>query len=552
MTKRISFLCVMAIFVCCFMSILLQSCANMSTPTGGYKDVRKPKIRFSDPKNQSLFVKHNRITILFDEAVKLKNIKSNLAIIPNTDNDYEYSQKKNRLTLQFKKAFLPNTTYVLIFDEVIEDLNESNKASNMRLAFSTGGSIDSLKLRGVVRDIFTNKPEKEAIVMLYNALDTFKVEKHKPLYYAKTDTAGRYNIGNIKAGKYFAYAITEDKKKNMIYDDSKEKIGFSQDTLMIEANGLPFVDFGLINYDFKPLKITSKRPRKQYFEIKANKKLSAVDADFADTTLYKQIFYHVDNDVVRFYNHTNKESTDSLLTFLTIKDSVGNSLKDTFKIKFEALKPKEKKAAALKVEILPEANEKFMKGEVVSPVFKFSVPVITVQADSIFLQIGKDTIKVMPNDLVFDTTRMTMRFAKPFKITDNITLKTKSKTFISVEGDTLKEAQDRSYGIKKPENFAKLSGIIRTTHPHFILQLLNEKNIVEKESRDKKEFLFDYVTMGKKTLRLIIDTNGNGKWDSGDFSKKQPPEQMFFFSDERLEKIAPNWEYEDIIVEVKE
>lgn len=532
--------------------LVLKSCANIASPTGGYKDIRKPRIRFSSPKNQSIFVTGNKISIQFDEEVELKNIKTNLTIIPNTENDYEYKLNKNRLTLIFEKPFLPNTTYVLIFDEAITDITEKNKPTNMRLAFSTGAVIDSLRMSGFVHDIFTNKPEKEAVVMLYNALDTFKVEKHKPLYYAKTDTSGRYSLNNIKAGNYLMYALTEDKKKNLIYDDSKEKIGFSADTLKVNSNSLPFADFKLINYDFRTFKVSTKRPKKQYYEVKANKNIYAAKVQFEDANLVGKILYNIEKEVLRFYNNTGQASTDSLLTYITLKDSVGNEAKDTIKVKFDAIKPKEKKAQPLSVQIFPMTNSKFMKDELVAIKFLFSVPVTTFHVDSLLLRVNKDTLQLSADDFEFDSTQTSLKFKKSFKITESIAVQFKKKTFVSVENDTLKTPAEAVYSIKKSEDFAKLSGIVRTKHPHFVLQLLNDKDETEQQLVDKEDFTFEYVIPGKKRFRLVIDKNNNGKWDAGDFKKRIPPEEILFFADERLNQTAPNWEYEDIIIEVKE
>jgi len=536
------------VVVCLF----LYSCANMSSPTGGYKDIRKPRIRFTVPKNQSLYVTGNKVSIQFDEEIRLKNIKTNLTIIPNTDNEYEYTQTKNRLVLTFKKPFLPNTTYVFIFDDAIEDITEGNKGSNMRLAFSTGGTIDSLRMTGIVRDIFTNKPEKEAVVMLYNALDTFKVDKHKPLYFAKTDTAGRYTLTNIKNGKYFIYSLIEEKKKNLIYDDSKEKIGFQPDTLLINGSTFPYTDFHTITYDFKPFKISTKRPRKQYYEVKATKNISTYQIQFADKALQGKVLYQLDKDILRFYNNTGLATTDSLLTYISLRDSVGNEAKDTIKVKFDAIKPKEKKTQPFTAKIFPSTATSFMKGTEVPFVIKFSVPISTFYTDSLLVRVNKDTLKLSADDFEFDSTQTSIRFKKALKLDEMIGIKYPKKAAISLEGDTLNAAEEVSYVVKKADDFAKLSGVVRTTHPHFVLQLLNDKNEVEQQVIDKQEFVFEYVYGGKKTFRLIVDTNGNGKWDAGDFKKRIPPETMLFFTDERLEKTAPNWEYEDIIIEVKE
>jgi hypothetical protein len=543
------------IFIFLALALGLYACANQLAggPSGGAKDVRKPRIRFSSPKNQSLQVRGNQIIIQFDEQVKLKNIKANLRIIPNTNNDYEYTEKKNRLTLTFKKVFAPNTTYVLIFDDVVEDVNESNKATNMRLAFSTGSQIDSFRVSGVIRDRITNKPDVEALVMLYDAEDTFKVDKHKPLYYAKTDTIGRYSLSNVRQGRYLIYALKEEKKKNMIYDDYREKIGFQADTLEVNSLTFPFVDLKTMTYDFRPFKTTTKRVKKQYFEVKANKKIYDFQATFADSAVQGKILAAIDNETLRFYNHTDKPSTDSLLTYITLKDSTGAEAKDTVKVKFDEIKEKEKekKRPKFEVKVLPTTNSKFMGEETVNLQVDFNLPVVTFNADSLLLRIDKDTIKITAADFEMNDKKLQLKFKKPLKFKASMTLKYKKASFVSIEKDT-SAAGEVNYSLKKEDDFATLSGIVKTKAPNFILQLLGENNVIEQEQVNARDFIFKYVNPGKKSFRVVIDQNANGKWDAGDFKKGIPPEKIFFYETPDLQKTAPNWLYEDIIVEVKD
>jgi hypothetical protein len=300
------------------------------------------------------------------------------------------------------------------------------------------------------------------------------------------------------------------------------------------------------------LKVGLKRPRKQYYEVKASKKIYACQVEFTDPQLKGKIFYNLENDLVRFYNNTGIEATDTLLTYITLYDSVGNSVRDTIKLKFDAVKAKEKKAQKLDIKIEPLAGTQFMKNEKVPLEFKFSMPVIAFHVDSLFLKVDDDTLKLSADDFEFDSVQTSLKFKKPLKITENIVIKYKKNTFISVENDTSKVPNEAAYNIKQAENFIILSGIIRTKSPHFILQVINEKNEVEQELVDKTDFLFEYIPTGKKQFRLIIDSNGNGKWDAGSFAKLIPPEKILFFRDERLEKTQANWNYEDIIIEEKE
>jgi hypothetical protein len=43
---------------------------------------------------------------------------------------------------------------------------------------------------------------------------------------------------------------------------------------------------------------------------------------------------------------------------------------------------------------------------------------------------------------------------------------------------------------------------------------------------------FNYLREGKYTLRVIIDTNGNGKWDTGNFLRRLQPEEIKYFPEE--------------------
>ena len=54
------------------------------------------------------------------------------------------------MKIKFNETLLPNTTYKLAFGNAISDLNESNVLQNFEYIFSTGSTIDSLKISGQV------------------------------------------------------------------------------------------------------------------------------------------------------------------------------------------------------------------------------------------------------------------------------------------------------------------------------------------------------------------------------------------------------------------
>ena len=43
--------------------------------------------------------------------------------------------------------------------------------------------------------------------------------------------------------------------------------------------------------------------------------------------------------------------------------------------------------------------------------------------------------------------------------------------------------------------------------------------------------IFDLLPPGKYRLRVIFDTNGNGKWDTVDYMKRTQPEKVKYLKD---------------------
>jgi hypothetical protein len=68
-----------------------------------------------------------------------------------------------------------------------------------------------------------------------------------------------------------------------------------------------------------------------------------------------------------------------------------------------------------------------------------------------------------------------------------------------------------------------------------IVQLLDRSEKVVKEIiTDNGTAEFFYLKPETYYLRLIVDNNKNGKWDTGDFEKNIQPEEVYYFS-EKLE-----------------
>lgn len=214
--------------ICIYFS--LSSCANIGSPTGGPKDTIPPQLVTINPGQGTLNFNESVVRMEFNEPIQVKDLANQLIITPSIEGKYKTKLSKTSLELQFEQPFDSNTTYTLNFREGIVDLNESNPAKNMILAFSTGSYLDSLELNGTVTEILTGKPVADGIVTLYRAKDTLNTFNSRPYYLQKTDKEGNYHFRNLKVGDYLIYA-TNDVNKNLKTDPRNEAFGFLKDTI---------------------------------------------------------------------------------------------------------------------------------------------------------------------------------------------------------------------------------------------------------------------------------------------------------------------------------
>ncbi len=547
------------LFTFLFTSLLLYACASIGTPTGGPKDDKPPVLLNAIPKDQSTNFKGRVITLQFNEYIELKNIKQGLLITPSLseDNDYEYKIKQPNLMLTFKKDLAPNTTYVFDFGDVVADVTEKNKVENLKLAFSTGSSIDSSFIQGIARDLYTNKPLIKAMVGIYDAEDTLDIEKNKPLYYAKTDSLGRFKLGNLKPAKYKIYALVEDKKKDNIYNgDIEEKIGFLDKPVDLTNRPFALVDeLRVTSYDLKPIKLLRPRKNRHYIEWRASKEIDSYEVKFSDSQYDTAVLHIKEKDFVRFF-HTSNTNTDSIEITFTVRDSLGNSATEISKIRFEQVE--KLRPIGLSFTEFPKSGTAFEPRKdstyQVNLTFRFNKPMReTINLDSIFYKVSpKDTLgqKLVLGDFRWNENKTEVSISKKIFSKEPINFTLKKGVFISIENDSSAARPMISYPIKKPDEFGTISGQVRSQqYKSFIIQLLDDGyKQVEQEIANTTNFKFTYVKPGKKRIRVLIDENNDGKWQKGDFKNRIPPEKIFFFKE--MIEVKPNWDYEDNLIDL--
>jgi uncharacterized protein (DUF2141 family) len=513
--------------------VVVNSCANVQAPTGGEKDVKAPVLIKSTPENKQTNFNGQEIRLTFNEFIELVNLKNNLLISPYVDAKYEAKVQKNMLILNFDKQFPENTTVTMNFGEGIKDMTEGNITQNLQITFSTGPFLDSLFIEGNVKEMLTNKAKEKVIVTLYRANDTLKVTQHKPVYYTKPNEEGKFRLSNLKEDTYHIYAY-EDLNSNLKFDQQTEKIAFINSPIELNAN-VTNLDLRLVKQDERPLKVIRKGQAGEQVEVEYNKGIE----EAAVTTLgaNQPLTTTIGKAAIKAIIYNELQVYDSLQVKITARDSLGISSTDTVNISFK--QPKEDAPKTIKLGAEPgQIGEDFT-------IELTSTEPLKEVINSKF-RIVADSVNEI-NNVKIEQNRQRIAFRGQVQNTKEIEVLVSDSAVQTVTGKYNK-ADTLTYGISRENSRGDISGTVNTEEKNFIIELVKEDFSVERRISNTKSYAFRNVKPQKYLIRVIIDSNGNGKWDAGRFSESKEPEKIIFYKE--VIEVRPNWEIEQINVEV--
>lgn len=257
-------------------SLFQPSCANTTqAPTGGLKDTIPPVIRRVVPQPGAVMVPVHgtKVAFTFDEYVTVKDPKG-IYLSPPQKKSPKYKIRGKTVIVYFEEDLLPNTTYTLDLTGAIADNNEGNMFPGFTTVFSTGESIDSMYVTGIVQDCNTLAPIKGATVMLYKDQRDSAVFLERPFAAVKTDDWGYFALRNIQDTVYRVYAVV-DGNGNNIYDPDEDRIAFL-DTLFRPVNVVNDTVAELKKFDVKDTVACQSRKvelRMNVFREKPSKQL---------------------------------------------------------------------------------------------------------------------------------------------------------------------------------------------------------------------------------------------------------------------------------------
>lgn len=570
-------------------ALLLAACASIGRPEGGPRDMTPPVMVSSTPAPGSVNVSNGRIDIIFDENITLDDPMNKIVVSPPQKKQAQISSNGRRVRITLRDTLRDSTTYTVDLADAVRDLNEGNILDGLAIDFSTGPSIDTLMISGIVVEGRTLEPAQGMIVGVYStpvadtALTTLPMDR-----ITKTNALGRFTIRNLKPGSYRVFAIND--LNHDFHWDRSEDIAFldrdiSPSTMAVEVTDT-FTDAAgndslvtrpatrflpddilltWFNENYKPLYLVKhERPDARRLTLE----MSTRSDSLPQLTLLNTVRAgaRLDREAVL----QSSPGLDSLTYWLrdttligsdTLKiaarylhtDTLDNITFTTDTLTFALRQPKKKKKRDEETDSVPKLE--FVNIGISSRqpqdlnmplLFETSAPTASIDSagfrieelvDSVWMPVAAK-IPSPPDSL------------QPMRLLTEMTWKPKTKYRVTIDSLAVTDIYGnhnrpfvQEVSTHAIEDYAALFFNIGDLGPDSaIVELLSSDKPVRLEPVRNGVATFEYVTPGAYYARLFIDRNHNGRWDTGCVADTLQPEDVFYFS--KKLNLKKNWDVE--------
>lgn len=555
-----------------FFSIYFLSCANITQPTGGPKDTIPPSIVESFPHDQAIRFNGDELEITFSEIITVGNIKNEIIITPDIAK-YDYKLVKETLVLQFREELEPNTTYTFNLTGAVQDVTEKNKIETAIIAFSTGEFIDSLEINGRISELMTGKVKKGILVGLYPNRDTISVFKHKPTYFTRTDESGAFSLKNLKNAEFRLFAFT-DLNNDRILQTGSEAYAF-EPSIVRPVDSSQYYDLKMLKLNLDTLALRSARPFGPYFEIGLTKSYDSLSISSSDSRYPAYPVAALDKKSIKLYSPFDTiPEADSVQIHVYARDSIGFTIDTTL---YSVFKASSRQPEKLSIKLDPAKGSKLQDNPIIKVIFNKPMKRVNVDSLSIFLD-SLNSIPLNTKHLTWNENNTELSINLPITATKvaEVNEKNLQDWVKAVNGDTLAAMNDttgtmpgkptkitryslvvgdsafysieKDYSRKAAADFSFLeegsTGIVRGTvdpngYDYYKLQLLTGQTIIS-ELINHTNYEFRELKPGTYQIRILIDTNNDGKWSKGNLLQNIPPDAIQMYPADI--PVKPNWE----------
>ena len=573
-------------------AVVLYSCASIGRLEGGEEDFDPPVMKESSPRLGSVNQKNTkRFTIEFDEYIKLDKPQEKIVFSPPQAQAPEIKASGKKVVVNLQDSLQPNTTYTIDFADAIQDNNEGNPLTQFTYTFSTGEQLDTLAVAGTVLNASNLEPIKGAVVGLYADLsDT--VFQSKPFErMGRSDSRGYFSIRGIAPGKYHVFALQDD-DRDYKFSQPTEQVAFS-DSVMIPTSeprmrqDTVWIDSLTID-TIVPVSYTYYMPDniilRNFKQNRPNRRLAGFNREEAhkfklnftapsdSMPVIKGLNFNADSAFVIELNNGVRDTLQywlkdsTLIKMDTLLMSVSylytDSLyqlqprTDTLRVTYRAKPPteQERKAAeqakkeeerrlkhgdtleVKKPEIKPLPMEVYAPGtldiyDYLSLTFQEPVQRLDTAAIHLEKMQADSTFAAIPFEFQQDSTDLKVyNIYADWEVDGNYKLRVDSAAVTGLYG-LITNKTENAFKIKPLEEYGQLFYTVMGVDTTAFVELLDERdNVVRTVDLIDGHADFYYLNPGKYGARLVVDVNGNGRWDTGDYDLHLEPEMVYYYN----------------------
>ncbi len=570
----------------------MASCARMGHPDGGWYDDTPPRVIFTSPSDKGTNTKSKRVTIAFDEFIKIDDPTNKVVVSPPQLEMPEIKASGKKIIIDLVDSLKANTTYTIDFADAISDNNEDNPMGNYTYSFSTGSSIDTLEVSGTVLDASNLEPVKGILVGLYanhadSAFTTLPLQR-----VSRTNGSGRCVIMGIAPGDYRIYALQDmdgdykfSQKSEMVAYDKKLysptcRPDIRQDTIWRDSLRIdsiirvPYTHF----YPDDIVLLAFTEPQTDRYLLKTERKepdridvfftyghdtlpeMRGLDFDISDAFIVEP---SEDNDTITYWlkdtTLINRDTLTIEMTYMST-DTTGLliSKTDTLtcipklsyerrqKLQEEEYKKWQKEQEKLKKRELPydtvmrptplQIKVNIPSGMNASQNITFDSPTPLNRLDTtaIHLYSKHDTLWYRARHILEPIPGQLRSYILRAEWRPGIeySLEVDSAAFEDIYGhvsDPIKQGVKIAGNETVGSLFINISGT-DDLGGQLKVQLLNSSDKPTRETVMKDNTAeFYYLRGGKYYIRAFADINGNGIWDTGKYSDSLQAEPVFYY-----------------------
>ena len=580
-------------------AFLLGSCARMGQPDGGWYDETPPRILGAAPADKGTNVKSQKVSIFFDEFIQIENATEKVVVSPPQLETPEIVASGKRIRIELLDSLKPNTTYTIDFSDAITDNNEDNPLGNYTYSFSTGDAIDTLEVSGKVLQAKDLEPVKGILVGLYSDLSDTAFTTKPMLRVSRTDGSGRFVIKGVAPGTYRVYAL-QDADGNYLFNQKSEMLAFSQekivpsfkpdvrqDTTWIDSLRIKSIDrvgythflpddivlraFNEVMTDRYFLKAERREPESftlfysyggempqvrglnfqsdDAFIIESTEKQDTITYWLKDTALVNQdtlrveLTYHMTDSLGKLVEQIDTLDILSRISHEKRQKDLEREREEWQKKQdrakkrgepYDSIMPPKALAIGVKApsELDPDKNIPFT----------FNTPLASVDTAAIHLYSKHDTLWYNA-PLEFNHVRgREYELRGEWRPDIEYSLEIDSAAFVDIYGKVSPPFK-QGFKVKSFDEYGTLLLNIPTmTDTTIVVQLLDAGDKIIKEVTTNQGVAeFYYVSPSTYYVRMYIDSNRNGEWDTGLYSANRQPETVCYFPKEI--EIRAKWDF---------